>query len=88
MERIYHIGECPICRGYGRMELYYNISSNMISAICEECELEFDSVRDYNKNINGHRVLNNNDITTPLIRPATIEEIEYSEWYSYVIDKF
>lgn len=69
------------------MELYYNILSDKISAICEECELEFDSVRDYNKNTNGHRDLNYNNITTPLVRPATIDEIECSEWYPYVIDK-
>lgn len=68
------------------MELYYNILSDKISAICEECELEFDSVRDYNKNTNGHRDFYDN-ITTPLIRPTTIDEIEDSEWCSYVIDK-
>lgn len=87
MEWIYHIGECPVCRRYGRMELDLDISSGKISAICEECELEFDSVADYKKNTNGHRDLYNNGITAPLIRPATIEEIEDSEWYPYVIDR-
>ncbi len=87
MELIYHIGECPVCRGCGRMELYCDISSGEISAICEECELEFDSVADYKNNSNGHRDLDNNGITAPLIRPATIEEIEDTEWYPYVIDK-
>ena len=87
MEQIYHIGECPICRKYGRMGLYYNISSDKISVICEECELEFDSVSDYNKNTNGHRDLDDYNLTTPLARPATLEEIECSEWCPHVIDK-
>lgn len=87
MERIYHIGKCPVCRNYGRMELYYNIQTDKISAICEECELEFDSAVDYKNFKNGHRDLNCYDITEPIIRPASIEEIERSEWYPYVTDK-
>lgn len=87
MEQIYHIGECPMCRGYGRMELIYNFSSGKISAICEECDLEFDSISDYKNNTNGYRDYCYNAITAPFARLATLEEIECSEWYPFVVDK-
>lgn len=86
MKQTYHIGECPVCRKYGRMELYYDLSSGKISAICEECELEFDSADDYTNAVGGHRDLCCNN-TVPLVRPAALEEIRCSEWYPLVTDK-
>lgn len=86
MAQIYHIGECPLCKGYGRMELLYTISVGKITAVCEECLLEFATTSDYKNNVNGYRVLCYNSETSA--RPATIEEIEGTEWYPFVSDKF
>lgn len=84
MEQIYYIGECPVCRSYGRMQLYYNILSGKISAICEECELEFDTADDYKNFVNGHRDLNCQSNAEPIIRPTSVDEIRASEWCSFV----
>lgn len=84
MKRIYCIGKCPICN-YGRMELYCTISTGKITAVCEECDVEFDSVSDYKRIANGHR--DSNPYGIPLIKPAVLEEIEFSEWYPLVIEE-
>lgn len=87
MEQVYHVGNCPLCRGYGRMEIIYNFPSGKCSVICEECELEFDTVSDYQNNKNGYRTLCSawNGITRA--RPAFPDEIKNSEWYGLVTEE-
>lgn len=83
----YHIGECPLCRGYGRMEIIYNFPTGKVSVMCEECGLEFDNVSDYLNKKNGYRTfLNIGD--EPSARDASEDEIKNSEWYSLVTEKF
>lgn len=86
MKQIYHVGECPLCKEYGRMEVIYNYSSGKCSVMCEECLLEFESVNDYINNINGRRNLYDNTNAADA-KTADLEEIERSEWYPYIIDK-
>jgi len=86
MEEIYHAGECPFCRGYGRMEIIYNFASRRCSVMCEECELEFDTVSDYISNKNGYRTFLEPD-EKPTARPAFLNEIKNSEWYSLLTEK-
>lgn len=83
MEQVYHVGNCPFCRGYGRMEIIYNFPSGKCSVICEECELEFDTVSDYKNNRNGHRTFLKSG-EKPTARTAFPDEIKNSEWYELV----
>lgn len=85
MERIFHIGLCPICKDCGRMEILFDTATKECFAMCEECLLEFSSISDYLNNKNGRRVfLSENDTIT--VRPASSEEIENTEWYPYLTD--
>lgn len=87
MEKIYHIDECPVCRGYGRMEVLFDVNKNKCFVMCEECDLEFASVKDYLK-MHGRRVYFQPNQKLPVIRPATLDEIINTEWYPLVTDKF
>ena len=82
MQYSYHAGECPICKSYGRMEIIYNFGSNKCSIICEECLLEFDTLVDYLEVKNGYR----KSYEKARARLATLEEIETSEWYPYLVE--
>lgn len=86
MKQVYHVGECPVCRSYGRMEVIYNFRSEKCSVICEECELEFDTADDYINNKNGYRTFFEPGIK-PVARIAFPEEIKNSEWYGLVTEK-
>ncbi|MDE6781077.1 MAG: hypothetical protein K2J40_06430 [Ruminococcus sp.] len=83
----YHTGECPVCRGYGRMEIIYNFPTGKVSVMCEECGLEFDTADDYLNNKNGYRTFYNK-LSQPAARDASEDEIKNSEWYSLVTEKF
>lgn len=86
MEQIFHIGGCPICKDYGRMEILFDTADKKCFAMCEECLLEFSSISDYINNKNGRRVfLSENDTIT--VRPAALEETENTEWYPYITDR-
>ena len=86
MEQVYHVGDCPVCRSYGRMEIIYNFPSGKCSVICEECELEFNTVSDYKSNKNGHRIfLKSGEKATA--RTAFPEEIKNSEWCDLVTEE-
>ena len=87
MNEIYHAGECPLCRSYGRMEIIYNFKSEKCSIICEECELEFNTLNDYINNKNGYRQFLDSG-GKPLARYAFPDEIKNSEWYSLVTESF
>lgn len=86
MEHIYHIGECPVCRSYGRMEVLFDCSKSKCFVMCEECDLEFSSLKNYLK-MHGKRVYFNSNQKLPVIRPATLDEIADTEWYVLVTDK-
>lgn len=86
MERIFQIGLCPICKDCGRMEILFDTATQKCFAMCEECLLEFSSISDYINNINGRRVfLSENDTIT--VRPASLEEIENTQWYPHIMDR-
>lgn len=86
-ELIYHIGNCPVCSSYGRMEILFDTSLCRCFAMCEECLLEFASVSDYRKN-NGNRIFYKSNDTVPYIRPATLDEINGTEWFPYLTDEY
>lgn len=54
--------------------------------MCDECSIEFQSIDDYNKT-NGKRFFYNENEKIPPVRPAALNEIKETEWYSLVIDK-
>lgn len=85
MEQAYHVGDCPLCRSYGRMEIICNFLSGKCTVICEECELEFDTVSDYKNNRNGHRTFLKSG-EKPTARTAFPDEIRNSEWYELVTE--
>ena len=76
----YYVGECPICKNYGRMEVLFNFSSNKCSIMCDECTLEFDDLYDFLKNQNGYR----KTYEKAEARTATLDEIKNSEWFPYL----
>jgi hypothetical protein len=85
MENAYHVGNCPLCQGYGRMEVNYNFKSGNCYIECEECFLQFDTLNDFIENKNGYReFLKPNE--KPTVRLATIEEITNTEWYPYLME--
>ena len=84
MDYAYHVGECPVCKRYGLMEVLYNFTNNQCSVICEECLLEFDTLTDYLESKNGHR----ESYKKVEARLATLEEIKASEWYPYLLEEF
>lgn len=88
MEQTYHIGECPVCKGYGRMEVLFDCNKNKCFVMCEECDLEFSSLKNYLR-MHGQRIYYyyNPNHKLPVIRPATLDEIIDTEWYPLVTDK-
>lgn len=82
----YHAGECPLCKGYGRMELIYNFPTGKVSAMCEECGLEFDTIENYLNNKDGYRKFYKK-LNKPVARDASEDEIKNSEWYILVTEK-
>ena len=87
-ERIYHIGNCPVCCDYGRMEVLIDTLSSKCFVMCEECSLEFASIDDYKKASNGKRVFFGPEEKIPEVRLASLEEIKDTEWYSFITDEF
>lgn len=85
MEHIYHIGKCPICTPYGQMEILFDCSAGKCFVMCDECSIEFQSVDDYNKT-NGKRIFYKENEKIPPVRPAALNEIKDTEWYSLIID--
>lgn len=83
MNQVYNIGHCPVCNNYGIMEILFDTSLNKCIAMCDECNLEFSSVKDYQNNTNGQRVFFDS-IDLPIVRYATIDEIKNTEWYPFI----
>ncbi len=87
MGQIYHIGNCPVCGNYGRMEILFDTSSSKCFVMCEECDLEFTSISDYQR-LNVRRMYFNPNEEITSIRSATLDEIMGTEWYPFIADKF
>lgn len=85
MEHIYHIGKCPVCGPYGQMEILFDCLAGKCFVMCDECSIEFQSVDDYKK-MNGKRIFYNENEKIPPVRPAALNEIKNTEWYSLIID--
>jgi len=82
MEYAYHVGECPVCKDWGLMEVLYNFESSRCSIMCEECLLEFDTLIDFLECKNGYR----KTYEKAVARLATLEEIVITEWYPYLME--
>lgn len=87
MEKIYHVGDCPVCR-VGMMEIVYDLYTHKCSAMCDECSLEFDSISDYLNKKNGYREFFTVKDNLPKVRTATLEDIENTEWIDYIIESW
>ena len=81
MEEIFYVGECPICRGYGRLEIDKDVTNNEYLIICEECLAEWKNPQDALKNINGQRCFKKGEI-----RSATFNEIKSLGWDKFIVD--
>lgn len=80
---MYYIGNCPLCKGYGRLEVNVNTSNNKLLIICEECLAEWDHPIEALKNLNGKKEFNTNII----YKEATFDEIKINGWEKYIINK-
>ena len=82
MDYAYHVGECPVCKSFGLMEVHYSFKNSQCTIACEECLLEFDTLSDYLESKNGYR----KSYKKAEARLATLEEIKDSEWYPYLME--
>lgn len=79
MEKIFYIGDCPICR-YGRLEIHKDIAVDEYFVMCEECFAEWKNPQDALQNIRGKRTFGKG-----AIRSATIDEIKILGWDKFVV---
>ena len=86
MNKTYTIGYCPVCNTHGKMELLFDKTTNKIIAMCDECDLEFSCVSDYQSNMNGRRNYFDAESHSklPIARIATLDEIKNTEWYPFI----
>ncbi|HEX9062573.1 MAG TPA: hypothetical protein VF941_20555 [Clostridia bacterium] len=82
MALTFNIGECPICRGYGLLEILYNFDENSCSIMCDNCLTEWNKPEDALKNFNGFR----KSYQKVEARGATREDIEEVGWEKYVVN--
>lgn len=81
MGKIYHVGQCPICCGYGRLEINKDIINNEYLVICEECLAEWHNPQDALRNVNGRRCF-----VKGKMRNATFDEIKALGWDEFITD--
>jgi len=81
MENSIYIGNCPICREYGRLEVIIHVKTSDCSVMCEECLAEWNTPEDALKNVNGFR----KSYQKAEARTATLEEVESAGWGKYII---
>lgn len=81
MEKIYYVGQCPICFHYGRLEIDKEVTNNEYFVMCEECLAEWKNPQSALKNVNGKRCF-----TKGKVRAATIEEIKALGWDKYIVN--
>jgi len=82
MEKIFYVGQCPICREYGRLEICKDADNNQYLVICDECLAEWNNPEDALKNINGHR----ESIKKGKVLSATLNEIKKIGWDKFIVD--
>lgn len=80
MEEKFYVGQCPICREYGRLEINKDITNNEYVIMCEECLAEWKNPQDALKNVNGQRYLKRGEI-----RSATFSEIKSLGWDKFMV---
>ena len=80
---IYFIGNCPICRDYGMLEILFNFKEKKCSIMCEECWAEWNSPEDVFKSVKGFR----KSYPEAEARTATIEEIRAAGWEKYIVEQ-
>lgn len=81
MEKIYYVGNCPICCKYGRLEIDKDVTNNEYIVICEECLAEWKNPQDALRNVNGQRCFAKGEV-----RSATIEEIKDLGWDKFIVN--
>jgi len=53
-----YVGSCPICQGYGMLEIVVNTENNNCSVMCDECSVEWKTPENARNNIDAHREFN------------------------------
>lgn len=81
MGKVFYVGQCPICCGYGRLEIDKDISRDKLVVICEECLTEWETPQQALKNIGGQR-----RPVKEKVRNATSDEIKIQGWDKFVLD--
>lgn len=79
MSKIFYVGQCPICREYGRLEIDKYIMKNECIVICEECLAEWKNPEEALKNVNGKR-----GGEKGVAIPASFDEIKALGWDRFV----
>lgn len=79
MEKINYVGNCPICCGYGRLEMDKDIINDEYIVIYEECYAEWKTPQDAFNNVNGRRCFGNEEL-----RAATLDEIKALGWDGFI----
>lgn len=82
MEKIYHIGPCPICQEYGMLEIYKVMNDDRLIVICDECSAEWNSPLDVKTGVKGLRQSRINE----RVEVASINDIKKRGWDIYVIN--
>lgn len=80
-DEIFYVGQCPVCREYGRLEIDKDVANNEYLVICEECLAEWKNPQDALKNVNGRRNFGNGEI-----RSATFNEIKDLGWDEFIVN--
>jgi len=76
----FYIGDCPICKTYGRLEIDVDSATNEYFVMCEECLAEWETPQDAIRNIGGRR-----DNRHSQVRSATFDEIQSLGWDKFVV---
>lgn len=83
MDNYIYIGNCSICREYGKLEIVINIKTNLCSVMCDEYMAEWKSSVDAINNVNVYRKFDSN----VRVRTATLDEIKNMGWEKYIISR-
>lgn len=76
-----YVGQCPICRGYARLEIDKDVTNDEYMVICEECLAEWKDPQSALRNVNGQRWFAKGEV-----RGATIEEIRALGWDEFIVN--
>ena len=81
-ESIY-IGACPICQGYGMLEVVISEQNNDCSIMCDECFVQWKNPEDALRNVKGYRDMTSGNI----MRSATTDEVKTVNWERYITNQ-